>query len=225
VLIPAGCGLAFGAAFLNVGFMLNAGTSVSHLTGDLSKLSMDLASPNPVMLRDACHVGVAVIAFVLGATVSGFLIHHPTLNFSRPYGRTVSGMGLFLIFGSCFANHLPLLSIAIAAAGCGLQNSLATHYRGIVLRTTHVTGLFTDIGVSIGMKIRGHNIPLWKILIPVALVLSFFLGGFCSALVHYGFHLNTILVAGIGYWIAGTSWSLRKRNWFPFHKCKISYMD
>merc|ERR1712070_575490 len=38
----------------------------------------------------------------------------------------------------------------IAAAACGLQNGLATHWGGVVVRTTHVTGLFTDVGLLNG---------------------------------------------------------------------------
>merc|ERR1719440_302783 len=38
----------------------------------------------------------------------------------------------------------------IAAAACGLQNGLATHWGGAVVRTTHVTGLFTDVGLVFG---------------------------------------------------------------------------
>jgi|GEM_PF-5134493 len=39
---------------------------------------------------------------------------------------------------------------------CGFQNALATHY-GLVLRTTHVTGLLTDLGTNLGMRLRGHR--------------------------------------------------------------------
>jgi len=41
LLAGEGC-LAFGVAFTNAGFVLHTQTSVSHLTGDIAKLSMDL---------------------------------------------------------------------------------------------------------------------------------------------------------------------------------------
>ncbi|CAK0870393.1 unnamed protein product [Prorocentrum cordatum] len=37
-----------------------------------------------------------------------------------------------------------------AAAACGLQNGMASFWGGAVVRTTHVTGLFTDVGLLIG---------------------------------------------------------------------------
>merc|ERR1719238_706177 len=41
----------------------------------------------------------------------------------------------------------------VAAVACGLQNGLATHWGGAVIRTTHVTGLFTDVGLLTGRMI------------------------------------------------------------------------
>merc|ERR1711981_773115 len=38
----------------------------------------------------------------------------------------------------------------LAAAACGLQNAMTTHWGGAVTRTTHVTGLFTDVGLLLG---------------------------------------------------------------------------
>ena len=38
----------------------------------------------------------------------------------------------------------------VASAACGVQNGLATHWGGAVIRTTHVTGLFTDVGLLLG---------------------------------------------------------------------------
>merc|ERR1719498_225651 len=38
----------------------------------------------------------------------------------------------------------------VAAAACGLQNGLATHWGGAVVCTTHVTGLCTDVGLPLG---------------------------------------------------------------------------
>jgi len=45
----------------------------------------------------------------------------------------------------------PLLAIAIASTVCGAQNALASRHRGIVLRTTHLTGISTDFGIHLGM--------------------------------------------------------------------------
>jgi uncharacterized membrane protein YoaK (UPF0700 family) len=209
VLYVGGGGLAFGAAFANTGFVLHTGTSVSHLTGVVARLSMDLASLSGVVLLDLIHVSTAAGCFLLGAMLAGYVIHHPNLDVSRPYGRTVSAIGVLLLLSYGLMGHWPVASIALAAFGCGLQNALASHYRGIVLRTTHVTGLFTDFGVTLGMRLRGHDIPAWKIGVPLYLIVAFFAGGLCSALLHFS-GVNPIVLAGAAYLVAGLGWSICK---------------
>jgi len=46
--------------------------------------------------------------------------------------------------------HDYKIAAYLAAAACGLQNGMATHWGGAVVRTTHVTGLFTDVGLLCG---------------------------------------------------------------------------
>jgi len=42
----------------------------------------------------------------------------------------------------------------LAIAACGLQNGMATSYSGAVIRTTHVTGIATDVGLLLGRMLR-----------------------------------------------------------------------
>lgn len=219
VILAGGCCLAFGAAFANIGVVLETGISVSHLTGDISKVSMDLTSSSPALLREALLVGGAALAFVLGAFVAGFLIHHPTLDFARPYGRMVTGIGLLLIASGLLIPEYPLAGIALAAFGCGIQNSLASSCRGIVLRTTHLTGLVTDFGVALGMKARGCEVAASSFVVPGLLIVSFFLGGVISGVAFLGGKLDVILVAGCGYVLAGLAWSIGKRVAKPGRVC------
>lgn len=51
-------------------------------------------------------------------------------------------------FGACFA-----------AAGCGLQNAMTSFYSGSSIRSTHLTGFFTDFGLVLGQVCRGHPVP------------------------------------------------------------------
>lgn len=211
VLIFGGCTLAFGAAFANTGLVLHTGTSVSHLTGDISRFTIGLAHWSPEAMADVLSVATAACSFLLGALLAGFAVHHPSIDYSRPYGRSITGIGLLFIIASFAVHRWAAVGIGLAAFGCGLQNALATHYRGVVLRTTHLTGMFTDFGTSLGMRLRGHDIPLWKIAIPFLLMLSFFAGGLSAAISELlGF--DAILSAGIAYTFAGLAWSIWKRS-------------
>jgi uncharacterized membrane protein YoaK (UPF0700 family) len=213
-LMVGGCGLAFGAAFANTGLVLHTGTAVSHLTGDISNFTINLARWSPVAKAGLLAASTAAAGFLLGAMLAGFAIHHPSLDFSRPYGRSITAIGTLFLTASLLVERWPLAGISLAACACGMQNALATHYRGLILRTTHLTGMFTDLGISLGMKIRGHDVALWKIAVPAALIASFCAGALAAALLETaGF--DAIRCAGIGYASAGISWSILKH---VFHR-------
>jgi Predicted membrane protein len=211
-IIAGGCLLAFGASYLNTGFILQTGTSVSHMTGDISRIASGLSSLNSGHLQNLIHVLVATLGFIGGATLSGFLLHHPTLEIKMPYGRILSSLGLSLILAHFLYPFSSTIAIAIASAVCGTQNALASRYRGIVLRTTHLTGLFTDLGIHIGMRLRGHAIESWKIRIPIYIALSFLAGALVSSLLQLQHATHWILFAGIAYFIGGVCWSIYKRT-------------
>ena len=163
------------------------------------------------MLGEFLRIGVAAGLFLVGATLAGFVIHHPTIDLTRPYGRTITSIGTLLLIAYFCVERLPVVSIGLAAFACGLQNALATHYRGVILRTTHLTGMMTDLGVTLGMRVRGHDVPAWKIRVPAMLMVSFFLGGLLAAYAHFSGH-DAIKLAGIGYVFAGIGWSIWKHR-------------
>lgn len=211
-ILLGGCILAFGASFVNVGFLLRTGASASHLTGDISRLATEFVNSDPVYRKNLYLICAATFGFVMGATVSGMLLHHPQLEFEKPYGRIVTGIGLLLVGAFWVEAFSPTGAIGIAGFGCGLQNALATKYRGSVLRTTHLTGLLTDLGVMLGMRLRGHSLENWRIGVPLFLSLSFFAGALCGAFAVLKFDLPWLAIAGAAYIFGGITWSIIKRR-------------
>lgn len=207
-----GCILAFGAAFVNVGFLLRTGVSASHLTGDITWLASELVSEDPGYRKNLYFVCSATVGFVMGAMVSGMLLHHPYLELEKPYGRIVSGIGILLIAAYWVETFSAVGAIGMSGFACGLQNALATKYRGSVLRTTHLTGLLTDLGVVLGMRMRGHQLGTWRIGMPLFLSLSFFAGSLCGAFALLTFQLPWLAIAGGAYVLGGLSWSFVKRR-------------
>lgn len=215
IVLAGGCALAFGAAFANTGVFLHTGTSVSHLTGDISRLAIDLVRVTPEVISDLTRVAAAVVSFFAGALLAGLLVHHPTLDFARPYGRIVTGIGATFLAAALLLPQHPRAAIALSAFGCGLQNALATRYRGIVLRTTHLTGLITDFGTMAGMRLRGFDLPRWKVAVPACLTAAFFAGGGCACLTLLVLHLDPVFLAALGYLSAGLGWTLFKHVLLP----------
>lgn len=207
-----GCMLAFLASAVNADFMIRIGVSVSHLTGDLSRITMETVKAGGRWSPEAAVLCFSLIGFVGGAATSGFFIHHPTIELGRPYGRSVITIGLLLIVCHFLAESSVLATCFIAAWACGMQNALATRYRGLILRTTHITGLLTDLGQLIGMRLRGHPIELWKITTPLALAISFASGAAMGAIFNLKANVPVTLVCGSAYVIGGIAWSILKRR-------------
>ena len=209
--IAGGCCLAFLSAAVNAGFLIELGTSVSHLTGDVSRVAMEALRGNGSGASGALYLFVATVGFLLGATVSGYFIHHPTVEFSRPYGRAVTSIGTCLVLAHFTLGNWPVAAIGFGSFACGLQNALATHYRGMILRTTHVTGLLTDFGTNLGMRFKGHQIARWKLLVPMLLVLSFFGGALFGSILNRWQPLSFLLILGAIYIAVGIGWTCYKR--------------
>ncbi|MBY0571598.1 MAG: DUF1275 domain-containing protein, partial [Burkholderiaceae bacterium] len=90
----------------------------------------------------------------------------------------------------------------------GLQNALITKISRAEIRTTHVTGLVTDIGIEMGKLIYWNknkdelhpeqeiNANLQKLRLHLRLVIAFFIGGILGAtgFKHVGF-ISTVPLA------------------------------
>jgi uncharacterized membrane protein YoaK (UPF0700 family) len=60
------------------------------------------------------------------------------------------------------------------AMACGMQNAMTTRYSGAVVRTTHLTGMFTDMGLLIGHMLRSDRDfqDMWKFSLFVPIILG-----------------------------------------------------
>lgn len=208
--IIGGCFLAFLSAAVNAGFLIHLGTSVSHLSGDVARVGVDAIRSYDEMTGLIANLVAATAGFVTGAAAAGYFIHHPEFTFARPYGRSVAVIGVCLILAHIFFKPMPIAAVLLASFSCGLQNALATHYRGVILRTTHLTGLLTDLGSNMGMRLKGHAIDPWRIGIPASLAAFFFLGAaFGSALILWWDLPFLLILAGL-YISGGLGWTVYK---------------
>jgi uncharacterized membrane protein YoaK (UPF0700 family) len=143
--------------------------------------------------------------FFMGAMTSGILIsgENDKFRLGKGYGFVLLLESALLVCGGVTLGAsgtdqkaLSVLGASILAFACGLQNALATTWSGATLRTTHITGVLTDLGSLIGswlrVKIRGekHHIPIWKLSILVPLFVGFLIGSM----------LGILVLDYVGYW-------------------------
>jgi uncharacterized membrane protein YoaK (UPF0700 family) len=206
-----GCLLAFLSTAMNTGIVLTLGTSVSQMSGEVSRIGRNLLDTSPEGFALGIDLTVAVSGFLGGAILAGFTIHHPTLDQSMPYGRCLMFIGGCLLLAHPALTSLPRNALGLCGFASGFQNAMATHYRGIILRTTHITGLVTDIGSHIGMVLRGHTIAPWKIVVPSLVVFFFFLGGIFGAWLVLFTQAPFLLWIGGMYILGGGVWYFFQR--------------
>lgn len=152
--------------------------SVSHLSGTATLLGTSvLESPAIISLQLA---GV-LFSFFLGASLSGYLLHGSTLRLGQHYDTALVVEAL-LIFGAFWLlSKGSFIGMFAASAACGIQNAMATQYSGAVVRTTHLTGIFTDLGIMLGAFLRGEGFDRRKALLFLIIITGFIAGGTLGA--------------------------------------------
>jgi uncharacterized membrane protein YoaK (UPF0700 family) len=144
--------LAFVAGFVNsAGFVL-IGSFTSHVTGNVGRLANDIASSD----ADAATGALTMIAaFFVGAFVASMIIESDALGtVAYAYGAALAvEASLLVAFILAFAGIaggylLHDYEGALLCGAMGMQNSLVTRLSGAVVRTTHLTGVITDLGIE-----------------------------------------------------------------------------
>ena len=166
--------LACVAGMVNViGYLGFEHQAVSHLTGTTSLLGAALAAGD---WRAVAHLWGVLIAFCVGAMLSGLIIQDGTLRLGRRYGVVLALESLLLAAAVPLFVRQQLSGALLAAMACGLQNAMVSTYSGSVVRTTHLSGMFTDLGIGLGHLLRGMPLPMRRLTLS-GLIISGFLGG------------------------------------------------
>lgn len=145
--------LALVAGMVNaVGFLAFGHQAITHLTGTTTLLGVAAAQLRPAL---AMELLLFIASFLIGAAVSGALVRDSTLRLGRRYGVALMLESLLLLLSVPLLREHSTLGICLASAACGLQNAMASTYSGHVLRTTHLSGIITDLGIMLGQRLRG----------------------------------------------------------------------
>ena len=199
--LAGGCALAILAAAINTLFTLELGTSVSHLTGDSARFAISLGSLDSSGGM-ALKLALAILGFLFGALLAGFALQHPHLGVGSSYRLPIVAIGLIMLLAWALFPQHQNMALLLAASACGFQNALASKFRGLILRTTHITGLLTDLGANLGMRLRGHQITPWRIVVPALLIVSFFGGALAGAMLYWLEGMNALPLLAAGYFVA-----------------------
>ncbi|MDP2016452.1 YoaK family protein [Hydrogenophaga sp.] len=225
--------LAFVAGAINAGGFLAVKQYTSHVTGMVSSLADNLALGQLGLVVDAA---VGVLSFLLGAMCCAIMV-----NFARR--RRLSSeyalpllleAALILCFGllgaqlSTFEGLLIPFTVVLLCFIMGLQNAVATKLSNAVIRTTHMTGIVTDLGIELGKLIYWNgkaNHPLKvradrkRMAVLAGLLTAFTTGGIAGAFgfkqAGYGFTVPLALVLAVLALVPTVDDLLRSRKTGP----------
>lgn len=198
--------LAGNAGMVNaVGLKSYAHQAVTHVTGSTTLFTLAVAHLDLPALSD---LGMVLLSFVAGAALSGFIVQKDALKLGRRYGFALLIESLLLMVAALLMRSNNGLASYFASAACGLQNAMASTYSGAVLRTTHVSGMFTDLGAAFGHWLRGLSVDVKRVRLYATLVGSFMFGGVLGTLLFDVYSYNTLYIPAALTGVAAAGYTL-----------------
>ena len=147
--------LAFNAGAINAGGFLVVGMYTSHMTGFASMVADSLVLGNIKLVLGA--IG-ALLAFTIGAAATALMVNWARQGglhseYALPLLIEAALLLLFGLIGATFNRQTPFavpFTVLVLAFIMGLQNALITKMSVSTIRTTHMTGVITDLGMELG---------------------------------------------------------------------------
>ncbi len=206
--------LSFTAGLVNICGLLALGVLTTNVTGHFAFFS------EAIQKHDLVYASVFlfyILSFLLGAFSSSLITEY----YIRKESFTAYNTAIFIEIGLLFligtlGNNLPAGELNREFLSCvllfamGLQNSLVTSISNSTVRTTHLTGLFTDLGIELSQlfyyRAAGQRERLKKnIYLRCGIIAFFFLGcvsgGFLFTVLKFKVLIigAIILFAALGY--------------------------
>lgn len=157
--------LAFVAGAVNAGGFLAIQRYTSHMTGIVSEIADSIVLGN----LGLAATGLALLlAFIAGAATTAVLVNwarRRQLHSEYALPLMLEAV-LLLIFGLLGANLNTLIevflptTVLVLSFVMGLQNAIVTKISNAVIRTTHMTGIVTDLGIELGRLLYWNRRPM-----------------------------------------------------------------
>ncbi|MBE5318689.1 DUF1275 domain-containing protein [Pedobacter sp. MR2016-19] len=192
------------AGIVNISGVLSVHTLTTNVTGHFAFFSEQLFLKNYNMALTYLYY---ILLFLSGAFVSGLIMEWASKYRSHnSYIIPISvEIGIMLSISlTCFLaptwdQTYPSVIASALLFSMGLQNALVTKVSQSVVRTTHLTGLFTDLGIELSQLLfykenAVHKSIRMSIFLKTMIISGFFLGGMLGGLGYQHFQLKILLL-------------------------------
>lgn len=195
--------LSFIAGIVNITGVLSVKVLTTNVTGHFAYFSEELVKKNYVT---ALVFLVYIFCFLAGAFISNLLIEtviriKPAVAHTIPMFIEILILTIIGMVGSSSLTGIQGQVIACALLfAMGLQNSLVTKVSQSVVRTTHLTGLFTDLGIELSQLFFYRQQAEFRrlsksIYLKLAIISFFFTGGVLGGFIFKTYALKTLFLA------------------------------
>lgn len=193
--------LSFVAGMVNISGVMALSVLTTNITGHFAYFSEEIVVQR---YSFALVSFLYILAFLLGAFVSNLLIEifirkSVLFSYVLPMAMEILFLSGIAILGTGLLDVRVIACMLLFAMG--LQNALVTKVSNSVVRTTHLTGLFTDLGIELSQLIfhRSNKLNFKKLLQGISLKLTiifcFFAGCLLGGLLYRDLQLHTLLLA------------------------------
>ena len=194
--------LSFVAGLVNVVGFFAVQKLTTNVTGHFAFFVDEVFKLN---FTDAFHIALFVFFFFLGAFFANFMVE----TYARIRENQIFVLPIFLeavilaviaFTGNFLIKENPDVIAYSLLFAMGMQNSLVTSISKSIVRTTHLTGLFTDMGIEISQlffyKDDHHkNRLVTSIKLRLTIIFMFFAGGLCGGILFDYFQIKSLIVS------------------------------
>jgi uncharacterized membrane protein YoaK (UPF0700 family) len=195
--------LSFVAGMVNVAGFLSVQKLTTNVTGHFAYFVDEIFK---LQFFTAFIYFLYIFFFFLGSFVSNFVVEFISKR-SENYVYVIPAIAESLIlisialFGTFLLKNVPNVITFSLLFAMGLQNSLVTVISNATVRTTHLTGLFTDLGIEISQlffyKEKDQKQKLnASIKLRLTIIGSFFLGGVLGGVFYTVINMYVLAIAG-----------------------------
>lgn len=196
--------LSFVAGIVNITGVLSVKTLTTNVTGHFAFFAEEVTKNN---YHTAIVFLIYTLFFLAGSFTSNFLaelvsIKKTELFHVAPITIEIAiliSLGLFGMHPDFYLFDQKWTAFGLLFA-MGIQNSLVTKISQSTVRTTHLTGLFTDLGIELSQlffykKPEERNILKTSIYLRLSIISFFFLGCFMGGFIYGFLELRTLFIA------------------------------
>jgi uncharacterized membrane protein YoaK (UPF0700 family) len=213
--------LSFVAGLVNITGVLALKTLTTNVTGHFAFFAEEIMKHD---YTTAITFLVFTLFFLLGSFLSSFLeelisLKNPDLSHIFPITLEMViliAVGIFGISTGIFTLGGKLTAFFMLLA-MGIQNSLVTNISRSTVRTTHLTGLFTDLGIELSQLFfykKTEEVKKLKtsIFLRLSIITFFFIGCFSGGIIYQFIAMKTLFVAALCLFVA---------QWYDYFRLKF----